>query len=295
MSSPLYCYDFTLGCEFVSHIGLLKDWLKQYSKKWVFQKEKALLTGWFHYQGRLSLKEKCRLDTLKNKCPWMQIHLSPTSNENRDNMFYVTKDDTRVDGPWSDKDIIRYIPRHIRKITTLLPWQSSLMEYMNKEDDRTIHCIVDDKYGPRGNGGNKGKSTFTTLLGCQGKAHKIPFCNDYKDIMRMVMDRPKIGCYILDMPRGVNKEKLRQLFGAIETVKDGWAYDDRYEFREEYFDIPCIFVFTNKIPDLSLLTEDRWNLLTISNDYKLIPYDLNFLKGSNSTDILSGTILYDNN
>jgi len=50
---------------------------------------------------------------------------------------------------------------------------------------------------------------------------------------------------------------------GIETLKDGYAYDDRYHFKEEYFDCPQIWVFMNMVPDISMLSKDRWKLWVI--------------------------------
>lgn len=264
MSGPIFVYDFTLGCQYAT-VEDVKRILTEFCKKWTFQREISDNTGFEHFQGRFSLKHKMRRDTLKNKLPWKEIHLSPTSNENSDNDFYATKEDTRIEGPWKDTDEVIYIPRQVREIQTWYPWQISVCEKLSLWDTRSIHCIVDA-------GGNKGKSTLASALGSTNKACQIPFCNDFKDIMRMVMDQPKVGAYLIDMPRAVNKEKLYQLYGAIEIIKGGYAYDDRYSFRKAYFDCPNIFVFTNKCPDLQLLTTDRWKLWMINDNMELVEY-----------------------
>ena len=36
------------------------------------------------------------------------MHWSQTSNENKDNDFYACKDETRLAGPWTDKDYYMY-------------------------------------------------------------------------------------------------------------------------------------------------------------------------------------------
>ena len=115
-----------------------------------------------------------------------------------------------------------------------------------------------------------------------GKAKSPPFCNDFRDLMRMVCDMDETNCYLIDMPRAVSKDKLFQLYGAIEKIKDGYAYDDRYRFTEKYFNPPVVWVFTNRCPDLGLLSLDRWKLWTIEND-ELIPYELT------GQDLLDGT------
>ncbi len=65
------------------------------------------------------------------------------------------------------------------------------------------------------------------------------------------------------MPRAIDKEKLNSLYSAIETIKDGYAYDDRYSFKEKVFDCPCIWVFTNVIPESHFFTDDRWKFYTV--------------------------------
>jgi len=99
----------------------------------------------------------------------------------------------------------------------------------------------------------------------------MPFCNDYKDIMRMAYDIGPKKAYIVDMPRAINKEKLYQFFSGIETLKSGYCYDDRYKFNRRLFDRPRICIFTNVMPDLTLLSKDMWKLWTIK-DMKLVPY-----------------------
>lgn len=187
-------------------------------------------------------------------------HLSPTSAENRSNNFYVTKPETRILGPWDDESESEppYIPRQVRELGELLPWQKSVIELSKKWDTRSIYVIIDKQ-------GNIGKSSLAAYMDVHNMALEIPFCNDYRDIMRMVMDMPKTGCYLIDMPRAIKKEKLYQMWSAIETVKNGYAFDDRYSFKRKRFDCPQIFVFTNMDVDTSLLSLDRWIFLCVEN------------------------------
>ena len=71
MMNPMYTYDFTLGCEFCD-VETLKKLLSEHCKKWVFQKEQDEKTGYLHFQGRVSLKEKKRIKTLENSWPIKQ-------------------------------------------------------------------------------------------------------------------------------------------------------------------------------------------------------------------------------
>lgn len=262
MTNAVCVYDFTVGADVTTHTDLIKI-LRKISKKFCFQLEEGE-SGYRHYQGRFSLKVKKRLKAAIDLVGIPQAHLSITSKENRTNVFYVTKEETRIEGPWSDKDEQLYIPRQVREIETLYPWQQHIVDNYDVWDTRTINVIVDTV-------GNNGKTILTSYMRAHKMAFKIPFCNDFKDILRMVADVPIKRCYLIDMPRGIKKDKLFQLFSAIEEVKNGYAYDDRYHFKEVIFDCPNIWIFMNMMPDIAMLSKDRWKFWEIKN-LELIPY-----------------------
>lgn len=253
MASKNSCcvWDFTLHIDEdrVDH-KVVKDELITHCKAWAFQLERGEITGKVHYQGRVSLKEKSRLP----KHLLVGAHWSVTSAENRDNFFYVTKEETRVEGPWTDKD--KYIPRQVRDIV-LRPWQQAVVDKSKEWDTRSINLIYDTD-------GNIGKSILCTYMGVHGMGAQLPFVNNYKDLMRMVYS-VHASCYLIDMPRAINKDALFQLYGGIETIKSGFAFDDRYEYKYRYFDCPSIWVFTNSLPDPDLMSRDRWNIWSVES------------------------------
>lgn len=263
--NPTCVYDFTCPREKIN-LEDLKKILKQHCKKWTFQGEKGE-SGYRHWQGRVSMKLKCRKEGVVKLIPG---HISITSTDNRDNCFYVLKETTREDGPWCDTDVEYYIPRQIREIGGLYDWQQQIVNDATTWNTRTINII----YCPNG---NIGKSILKTYIGCYQIGRALPYSNDYKDIMRMVMDTPKKPLYIIDLPRAISKDKLYQFFSGIETLKDGYAFDDRYHFKEEFFDCPNIWIFMNTLPDIDLLSRDRWAIWTVK-DRCLIPHDLNLME-----------------
>lgn len=254
--NPVAVYDFTIPAREEYTVDVVKGELTNLCKKWCFQLERGEITGYLHYQGRMSLKVKTRLDTLSKKFFSGDCHLSPTCSQNQGNDFYVTKDETRVDGPWRDDDEVIYIPRQIRDIKEFFPWQIKMYNISREWDPRRIHVVYDPD-------GCTGKTIFTTWMCCNKWASKIPYMNEFKDIMRMAMDMPKRGCYLIDLPRAIKKEKLYGFYSAIEELKNGHAWDDRYTYKEEWFDCPQIIVFTNKLPDTELLSRDRWVIWSI--------------------------------
>lgn len=247
-------YDFTC---FDTDVDKVKALLKSYCKKWDFQQEECPTTGKLHMQGRMKLKVKERQAGVRKK--FNGWHISITSEENINNVYYVTKEDTRVAGPWSNDDVVRYIPRQIREIEVLKPWQQSIVDDADVWDTRHINVIVDIT-------GNIGKTTLCSYCGVHGIGRKIPYSNDFRDIMRMVMDTPTSKLYIFDMPRALKKDQLFQFFAGIEEIKNGYAFDDRYHFKEKWFDCPNIWVFTNVAPDVTYLSRDRWRFWRVEDD-----------------------------
>jgi hypothetical protein len=254
--NPCCVWDFTLfdmGGKIEEVIALCR----KYAKAWCFQEEMGKVTGHRHLQGRVSLKEKTRSLWFG---PNLKMYARVTSNENKGNMFYVMKEDTRINGPWADSGEyeVVYVPRDVREIQQLYLWQAQLKDIAVTYERRKINIIYDPI-------GNIGKSMFVRIMRVYKLARKIPFANDYRDIMRMVMDMPESKCYMFDLPRAISKEKLFQFFSAIEEIKSGYAFDDRYHFQERIFDPPAIIIFMNVLPDRSLLSGDRWNILRIKD------------------------------
>lgn len=247
-----------------------KDFLKLHKLRYCFQIEECPTSKRHHVQGRLGYNNQKRISEAMipfKDSEYAHIYLRPEYNAKKSQM-YVTKIETRILGPWADTDPETIIPKQIQNIE-LYPWQKRLVNISQEFNTRTIHVIYDDN-------GNIGKSTITTFMGVHGYAKQIPFINDYKDLMRISYDVGEAKCYIIDMPRAVNKDKLFQLYGGIETLKSGYCFDDRNKFRQRYFDCPAILVFTNHLPDQDLLSRDRWCIWRVDDEKILIPYEQDY-------------------
>lgn len=262
--------DFTLFGEFTHNdvIEALDGW----AKKYCFQLE-ITDTKKLHFQGKFSLIKKRRFPMIKKKFKELPkgtpLHCMRLSPSHVTVMDYVTKQDTRVEGPWADTDPEPpYIPRQIREIKSLRPFQQNIIDNVDIWDTRHINLV----YCPKG---NKGKTILVGYLRAHGLARALPPVNDSKDFLRMVYCLPTSRCYIVDMPRAMKKDKLAQFFSAIETVKDGYAYDDRYTFKEKNFDCPNIWIFTNTLPNTHYLSSDRWKYWGINRKYELCPIHQN--------------------
>lgn len=240
--------------------------LTGFCREWAFQKEQGV-EGFVHWQMRLHLRRKLRFSQAHTEIchgPLEGAHISPTTTHCMGDDFYVLKADTRIEGPWTSKDAREEsmdepgwdeAGRSIE--ATLYPWQRLVIDLAKEKTLRTIYYVLDE--------GNTGKSSLANLMEARGLACIIPpNFRDGKDVMRMVMNTRQWVCkmkhntYIIDIPRSVEMKKLIDIWGAIETVKNGRAYDDRYKFRQARFPPPNIFVFCNTMPPMSAFTADRW-------------------------------------
>lgn len=266
-------YDFRGNKDYYTKESLIK-WLSANCKKWVFQLEESD-GGYIHWQGRFSLIKKRQKHIVKKMFKDIPLpnYLEPTTtDEHRKEFFYAMKEDTRIEGPYKDSneeaDNI-YIPRQYRD-KILYPWQNQIIESAEIFDDRTINLIV-DPYG------NLGKSTIAAIAELKYKGIDMPPLNDYKELIALAcnicMDRnirdPKI--IFFDMPRAVRKDQLYGLYAAIEQIKKGKLYDCRHHYKCWWIDSPQIWVFTNTMPEMSMLSSDRWKMWKIS-ETKLKPY-----------------------
>ena len=275
----IYIYDFTF------HYGKddktfkpaeTTEFLNKIAKKWGFQQELGEINGSEHLQGRFSLIKKCsknRVVSMLKGSPLEGAHISPTSNNCVDKgiYHYCDKIATRKPGTEPFKDTDPPKPTMTRQLKdfrelTPYPWQVEVASIATEYDPRSIYLIIDPN-------GNNGKSVFCESLEYDGIISEIPMMNSLEDIRQFVCSQRRNGikrnCYIIDMPRGMKKDKIAQFWTGIETIKNGYATDKRYSAHIERFDRPQILVFTNDIPkELDCMSKDRWKIKYLDNTTK---------------------------
>lgn len=263
--NPIFVYDVTVWCDKKTKdetVALFNE----YAKHWVFQKEACPTTGTLHYQCRISLKAKrreCEIVKSWAAIGWAGCYkIKPTSNDASRNFDYVMKTETRLEGPWADNDPEPpYIPRQVREMGELKGWQKDVAKDIGVWDTRHINCVINS-------GGNVGKSSLAGYLLAHGKGRKVPPMGSYEDLMKLLLSMPQASFYLIDIPRGIDtksKEK-KGMYAAIESLKDGYVWDNRYEWKERYFDCPNVWVFTNHVPDVTCLSADRWVFWKIEDE-----------------------------
>lgn len=274
--APVAMYDFRISADDLSHDTIIKQ-LKKIAKRYVFQLEKGGATGYMHYQGRMSLIKKHRKGELMKMFDIMPVpnYLEPsvTTTYLTGDMFYVMKDETRVDGPWDDRQVEKYIPRQYRDmLNRLYPYQQYIYDTAKDFDTRIINLI----YCPKG---NVGKSTIASVCELYGDGIDLPPVNDAEKIIQSCCDICEAkglrnpSPIFIDMPRAMNKDRLNGIYSAIEQIKKGKLFDLRYKYREYWIDSPQIWVFSNIPPELDMLSLDRWRIWEINEAKELVAYN----------------------
>lgn len=269
--SALVGYDLTISVQAsTNNHAIIGEKLHRIFKKFVFQKE-CTEAGYNHWQIRGHLHKATTLaNVIKMFGPetWGG-HWSQTSSTVHagNNFNYVMKLDSAIEGPWKETDLMTEAPTLTRQLKSfmkhdLYPWQLQITTEIQEIDDRLIKVLIDSN-------ANNGKSTMCEFLEYQGLAYEIPPMTCMEDIMQCCMCLPPQKAYLIDMPRGMKKEKLAGFYAGIEALKNGVMYDKRYGFKKRRIDRPQIWVFTNYIPDLHLLSKDRWRLYKMMADNSL--------------------------
>lgn len=149
------------------------------------------------------------------------------------------------------------LPREDKRLKNFEPrtWQKDLYDTLMEEpDDRTVTWIVDKI-------GGKGKSLFCKWI--SWKHDDVLSCtmNKSADILTLVEEKYKT--YLIDLPRSYDVKYCP--FNAIEQIKNGYVTEGKLKktARKLFFAPPHIVIFSNELPDLNKLSNDRWNIIEI--------------------------------
>lgn len=274
IATQVKVWDFRANEDWGTQAEIV-EFLNAMGNRWAFQLE-CSDSGYRHYQGRMSLYKKRRGVELAKLieaygCE-LPNYLQPSATNDRlGQAFYALKVDTRIDGPWTDKEKEqKYVQKRLRE-ADLRGFQLTIAKNHLEPNDRFVNMLICHT-------GNLGKSFLVAFLASHQKAIQIPMVNDAKELAGivccMLMDSKnrEPGAILIDMPRAAGKDKLLGLFSAIETIKDGFVWDQRYHYKEWRFEPPAVWVFTNQLPDTRLLSADRWKFWMVDWSNSLVPY-----------------------
>nr|WNM95025.1 MAG: replication-associated protein [Rhinopithecus-associated smacovirus 4] len=217
----------------------LREVLDKACERYGYGKEVGSETGYKHYQIRCVFKKPMTLNECRNLIPganWSPTHVR--------NFEYVEK----------EGDFYRSWEGALKKYLDFKPykWQELMAEMVKEADDRRVDVIVDYK-------GSQGKTSCAKWLQVTKRAQYVPQMPSAQDLMAFCLAKPS-KAYIIDMPRSSDATKTKELWSAIEQMKNGYIYDKRYHYKDAWIEPPAIVVITNEIPQQRFLSKDRWNV-----------------------------------
>lgn len=241
----------------------------EFFKAYAYQLEQGETTDYKHYQFRGSLKVKQRGQEIKKKLTaagWVFGKLSVTSKENRENHFYTTKEDTRIEGPWTDKDGPEPIlTERVKVYDHFGPkrWQQQALDLILPYDMRIIHWIICKA-------GDSGKTTLSDVLEYHHGWHAVMPYRLMEDICNVAMETRWAKGWVFDIPREM--KGLSDMILGLEKLKDGKAADKRNKYRFHTWEkAPSMVVLSNIPPKLNSMSKNRWKIWEII-DEELVPF-----------------------
>lgn len=226
----------------ISDINFVKGCFDQKCERYCIGTETGSLNEYCHLQCRVVFKREWDLKYVIQWFPWG--HWSPSHVRD---FAYCEK----------EGNFIRSWEEALQDFVNLTPvmWQLIALEMWQKQNDRQITVIYDEK-------GKHGKSWLRKHLIATHQASMIPPMQTSKDIMRVAMAHHNSKGFLIDLPRAEGKVNLG-MWSAVEQIKDGYLWDDRYQFREMWIKPPKIMVFCNDLGKRALST-DRFDVLDIT-------------------------------
>lgn len=232
----------------INNENAIREFFKEFGERWAIAHEIGEQSGYRHLQCRVVLKKgKDKwgiIDELQvrglGSCEVQPTHVRDFNYCLKDGIYERESDQIILDK-------CRGTPRE---------WQKIAMEKFKNQDPRKILLVYD------GNG-NRGKSWLWNRLVGTHQARGIPAFDDGRDAVRCAMAENSRG-FAIDTPRA--GEIKKSLWAGIEQIKNGYLYDDRYQWREKHIPIPRVIVFSNKLPNFNVLSKDRWEIMDITNE-----------------------------
>jgi len=211
------------------------------------QKEKGKDAEKEHIQFAVRFEEAKSLKTMQGL--FKGAHLEPAKNWIAAKQ-YCMKADTQV-----EEGIVSKPPPVCRdplEGRAYRPVQEQIIEIVKSEpDDRSIHWFFDPE-------GSAGKTTIAKHI-CLHHSDAIYLTGKSADmkfgVMSWLNSGKKLKTVMIDLTRSVEAFVSYQ---GIEEIKNGIFYNTKYESGMVLFDNPHIIIMSNFMPEMDMLSADRW-------------------------------------
>lgn len=262
-SSSVYWFSFIYNRpedisehEFSESFNDIKDDLFKVcgaKSTFMFQLEQGETTHRLHYQGMVHAETKMRPCEVQNKIGWGYWQHA-VKNQQENLKKYCMKQNTRVAGPWADKEV--YMGQDLP--TTLRGWQKKHLEILTSPmEDRMIYWFIDEQ-------GGAGKSKFAKYMQFHYGIPKLTFGKTC-DLLNIVSKFQMRKGYIFDLSRTKPHDiSMDDIYSAMENIKNGHFCNTKYETDIILMLPPHIIIYANWAPDTERLSPDRWIIKNIN-------------------------------
>lgn len=235
--------------------------LQRISDKYIFQAELTIneqgeenphFQGYFHTKKAIRSKQLAReLNSQLNG-----VEIQPASTNGIEALRnYCMKDESRTAGPWADRIIYR--GADLWPESKMPEWQQQMITKFNQPPgDRKMIWIYDPI-------GNNGKTKFIKYLVYKKDAVGLAYGHS-TDVLNLVskLDNKRIYAWNLTRSKPANLSEL-DLYSAMESVKDGFFINLKYETKQVLMNPPHVMVCANHKPRAEQISIDRWELYEI--------------------------------
>lgn len=218
--------------------------------RYVYQEELGETRNVIHLQGYIEFTKKVRpLGMFPKEIHWEKCR------DIKGSIKYCSKEKTR-NGEIFIKNIV--LEKPLKLIDNLRDWQKDIINIIKEEpDDRTIRWYYDYK-------GNIGKTALCKYICVNFNAIYISGKSSDCKYMIVKYKESKGGfpdVVIFDIPR-CNMDYIN--YEAIEKIKDGIFFSNKYECDMVIMNSPHLLIFANEEPDYNKLSSDRWTVSCLS-------------------------------
>lgn len=254
----------------VNVLKAMRDWVADIFKHYICQVEDSFLeknddekemlemdgvTHNIHLQAFARSDEKVRASTIRKalikKFPGKSVHVAPASAAGvRALKKYCMKVETRVLGPWADKE--QYMGADLIKKDEMVGFQKWICKLLPTKPSRRLTYWF---YCPEG---GSGKSAIGKYLAYH---HDVPMFTFAKawDLLKLVSMEPNRKMYIINLSKTKPAEvSMDDMYNVLESIKDrNFCSYKGTDVKRVLMNPPHLIVFANCAPKKEAMTQKR--------------------------------------